>query len=85
MAMYDKLQTYAHSIKLSFENNTPFQSSQTCSTTSLVTNSLPNSTFQCNTTLLNLMNLAKSFVSLSCPSANTNTNISLWDSNVPLT
>ncbi|KAL7447938.1 hypothetical protein ACHAXS_000111 [Conticribra weissflogii] len=29
MAVYNKLQTYAHSIKLSFENKSPYQSSQT--------------------------------------------------------
>ncbi|KAL7447682.1 hypothetical protein ACHAXS_000065 [Conticribra weissflogii] len=44
MAKSDKLQTYAHSIKLSFKNNTPYQSSQMCSIASLVTNSLPNLT-----------------------------------------
>ncbi len=77
IAAYDKLQTYACSIKLSFENNTSFQSSQTCSITSLVTNSLPSSTSQGNSTLLNLTNQAKSFVSLSHPLANTNINVSL--------
>ncbi len=85
MAKYNKLQTYVHSIKLSFENNTPYKSSPTCLIASLDTNSLPNLTSQCNTTLSNLTNQAKSVMSLSGPLANTNTNISLWDSNVPLT
>ncbi|KAL7460260.1 hypothetical protein ACHAXS_000722 [Conticribra weissflogii] len=83
MAAFNKLPIYIHSIKLSFKNNILYLSLQTCSITSLVKNSLPNLTFLCNTTPLNLMNQAKSFVSLSRLSENTNTNAFLWDSNVP--
>ncbi len=36
----------------------------------------------CNTTCLNLTNQTKSSASLLCPLANTNTNISPWDSNM---
>ncbi|KAL7460815.1 hypothetical protein ACHAXS_001257 [Conticribra weissflogii] len=83
--MFDKLPTYTHSIKLSFANNTPYPSLKTCLIESLVANSLPNLTFPFNTTHLNLMKQAKSFVSLSRLLANANTNASLWDSNVPQT
>ncbi len=85
MDVYNKLPTYTHSIKQSFENNTPYQSLQTCLTASLVTNSSLNLIFPCNITHSNLTNLAKSIVSLSQPLANMNTNASPWDSNVLLT
>ncbi len=82
---FDKLLTYTHSIKQSFANNILYISSQICFIASLVTNYLPNLTFPCNTTHLNLMIQAKSFVSLSRLLANTNTNVFLRDSNVPST
>ncbi|KAL7459994.1 hypothetical protein ACHAXS_000465 [Conticribra weissflogii] len=85
MVAFDKLPTYAHSIKLSFKNSTHQLSLQTCLIASLDTNSLPNLSFACNTTHFNLMNQAKSSVSSSHHLANTNTNAFLWDSNVPLT
>ncbi len=81
---FDKLLTYAHLKKQSFTNNILYLSSQICLISSLVTNSLPNLTFPCNTTHLNLMNQAKSSVSLSCLWVNANTIVFLWDSNVPL-
>ncbi len=73
----------AHSIKQSFANNILYLSLQRCLIASLVTYSIPNSTFLCNTTHLNLINQARSFISLSRLLAITNTNIFLWDSNVP--
>ncbi|KAL7460055.1 hypothetical protein ACHAXS_000726 [Conticribra weissflogii] len=85
MAAFDKSRIYAHSIKISYENNIHYQSSPICLTESPDTSSLLNLTFPCNITHLNSMNQVKNFVSLSHPSANTNTNAYQWVSNVPLT
>ncbi len=52
MVTFDKLPTYAHSIKLSFANHILYLSLQTCSIAYLDTNSLQNLTFPCNTTHL---------------------------------
>ncbi|KAL7462484.1 hypothetical protein ACHAXS_004983 [Conticribra weissflogii] len=84
MVASDKSRTFAHSIKISYANNILYQSSPTCSTASLATNSSPNLIFQCNITHLNSTSRAKSFALSSHLSASTNTNVYPWDSNVPL-
>ncbi len=81
----DRLPTCNCLTMQSFKNNTLYLLLQTCSIISLVINSSLNLIFPCNTTHLDSMNQAKSFVSLLCHLASTNINTFQWDSSVPLT
>ncbi|KAL7461623.1 hypothetical protein ACHAXS_002042, partial [Conticribra weissflogii] len=84
LVKFNKSLISAHLTKQSYENNIPYLSSHTCLTKYPVTIFLPNLTHPYNITHLSLTNFAKSFVLLSHRLANTSTNISLCDSNVPL-